>query len=43
MSRWLWLCSIAILFAAEVNAELERTREIRSNTPLSQTLTVAHE
>ena len=40
---WLWLCSIAILFAAEVNAELERTREIRSGTPLSQTLTVAHE
>ena len=40
---WLWLCSVAILFAAEVNAELERTREIRSGTPPSQTLTVAHD
>ena len=40
---WLWLCSVAILFAAEVNAELERTREIRSGIPPAETLTVAHE
>ena len=40
---WLWLCSVAILFAAEVNAELERTREIRSGTPPAETLAVAHE
>lgn len=40
---WLWLCSVAILFAAEVNAELERTREIRSGVPESQTLAVGHE
>ena len=39
---WLWLCSVAIMFAAEVNAELERTREIHSGAPPSQTLTAGH-
>jgi membrane protein len=39
---WLWLNSVAILFAAEVNAELERSREIRTGTPPSQTLTAGH-
>ena len=39
---WLWLCSVAILFAAEVNAELERTREIHAGTQPSETLTVDH-
>lgn len=39
---WLWLNSVAILFAAEVNAELERSREIRTGTPPSQTLTADH-
>ena len=33
---WLWLCSVAIMFAAEVNAELERTREIHSGAPPSR-------
>ncbi len=40
---WLWLCSVAILFAAEVNAEPERAREIRSGIPPAETLAVAHE
>jgi membrane protein len=39
---WLWLCSIAILFAAEINAEVERTREILAGTRPSQTLTAEH-
>jgi membrane protein len=39
---WLWLCSIAILFAAEINAEVERTREILAGTRPSETLTARH-
>jgi membrane protein len=39
---WLWLCSVAILFAAEINAEVERTREILAGTRPSQTLTADH-
>ena len=39
---WLWLCSVAILFAAEINAEVERTREILAGTRPSQTLTAEH-
>ena len=30
---WLWLSSLAILFAAEVNAEVERSRELRRGEP----------
>jgi len=29
MLTWLWLSSMALLYGAEVNAELERTRELR--------------
>jgi membrane protein len=39
---WLWLCSVAILFAAEINAEVERTREILAGTRPSETLTAQH-
>lgn len=39
---WLWLCSVAILFAAELNAELERTREIHAGAKPSETLTARH-
>jgi membrane protein len=39
---WLWLNSIAILFAAELNAEIERAREIHTGTPGAETLTVDH-
>jgi membrane protein len=30
---WLWLSAIALLYGAEVNAELERTRELRGSEP----------
>ena len=30
---WLWLSAIALLYGAEVNAELERTRELRGGAP----------
>jgi membrane protein len=39
---WLWLCSVAILFAAEINAEVERTREILAGARPSETLTAQH-
>jgi membrane protein len=39
---WLWLNSVAILFAAELNAEIERAREVHAGTPLGQTLTAEH-
>ena len=39
---WLWLCSVAILFAAEINAEVERTREILAGARPSDTLTAQH-
>jgi membrane protein len=39
---WLLLCSVAILFAAEINAEVERTREILAGTRPSETLTAQH-
>ncbi len=39
---WLWLCSVAVLFAAELNAELERTREIHAGANPADTLTARH-
>jgi membrane protein len=39
---WLWLCSVAILFAAEINAEVERTRETMAGARPSETLTAQH-
>jgi membrane protein len=29
MLTWLWLTALALLFGAEVNAEAERSRELR--------------
>jgi len=29
MMTWLWLSAMALLFGAEVNAEAERSRELR--------------
>ena len=33
MLTWLWLSSLAILFGAEINAEAERSRELRRGEP----------
>ncbi len=33
MLTWLWLSAMALLFGAEVNAELERSRELRGGAP----------
>ena len=33
MLTWLWLSSVALLFGAEINAEAERSRELRRGEP----------
>jgi membrane protein len=33
---WLWLTALALLFGAEVNAEVERSRELRQGRPAEQ-------
>ena len=39
MLTWLWLSSLALLFGAEVNAEAERSRELRRGDPAEEQLT----
>lgn len=38
MLTWLWLTGLALLFGAEVNAEAERSRELRQGKPAEQEL-----
>jgi membrane protein len=38
MLTWLWLTSLALLFGAELNAEVERSRELRQGKPAEQEL-----
>jgi membrane protein len=38
MLTWLWLSSLALLFGAEINAEAERSRELRRGEPAEQDL-----
>jgi membrane protein len=33
MLTWLWLTGIALLLGAEINAEAERSRELRQGQP----------
>jgi membrane protein len=33
MLTWLWLSGLALLFGAEINAEAERSRELRKGEP----------
>ncbi len=35
---WLWLTNVALLFGAEVNAEIERAKEISEGVPEQETL-----
>ena len=35
MLTWLWISGLALLFGAEINAEAERSRELRSGEPAS--------
>ena len=35
---WLWLTNVALLFGAELNAEIEREKEIAEGVPLGETL-----
>ena len=35
---WLWLTHVALLFGAELNAEIERERELTEGVPMVQTL-----
>ena len=39
MLTWLWLTGLALLFGAEVNAEAERSRELRKGEPAEAELT----
>jgi membrane protein len=38
MLTWLWLSALAILFGAEINAEAERSRELRQGQPAERHL-----
>jgi membrane protein len=35
---WLWLTNVALLFGAELNAEIERERELAEGVPMAETL-----
>jgi membrane protein len=35
---WLWLTNVAMLFGAELNAEIERDKQIDEGTPIEETL-----
>jgi membrane protein len=38
MLTWLWLTSLALLFGAELNSEVERSRELRQGRPAEQAI-----
>ena len=35
---WIWLTNVALLFGAELNAEIEREKELREGVPSRDTL-----
>jgi membrane protein len=38
MLTWLWISGLALLFGAEINAEAERSRELRRGEPAEETI-----
>jgi membrane protein len=42
MLTWLWITGIALLFGAELNAEIERSRELRKGEPAERELQAPH-
>ena len=40
MLTWLWLAAIALILGAEINAEAERSRELREGRPAERRLLV---
>jgi membrane protein len=38
MLTWLWISSVALLLGAEINAEAERSRELRRGEPAEREL-----
>lgn len=38
---WIWLTNVALLFGAELNAEIERHKELREGVPPDETLNLA--
>lgn len=38
---WLWLTNVALLFGAELNAEIERQKEMSEGVPERETLNLA--
>ena len=42
MLTWLWLTGLALLFGAEINAEAERSRELRRGEPAERELQAPH-
>ncbi len=43
MLTWLWLTALALLFGAEVNSEVERSRELRKGEPAEQGVLAPHD
>jgi membrane protein len=37
---WLWISNVAVLLGAEMNAELERGRELESGVPEERTIAI---
>jgi membrane protein len=42
MLTWLWLTALALLFGAELNSEVERSRELREGQPAEQAIQAPH-
>jgi membrane protein len=43
MLTWLWITALALLFGAELNAEIERGRELRKGEPAQEDIQAPHQ